>query len=473
VAVDVVALAVAFGVLTPALDAPARATAVAAGILLAVAVLGAQRLYRSRACAVPAVELGGVIRAVGVASVAAAIVGNMVAGEAHVTATRAVAGGVLGVALVAAGRAAYRSWLRAERARGRFVRPVVLIGTDEEARALEQLVTDHPEAGLRVDAVVGDRIEHAALAFAAPLIGGYDEAVHASRAAGATGVIVVAGALPASGRGRMVRALSASGLHVQLSPGAAGVDIGRLRAHPVAHEPLLYVEPLRPARWQTVAKRAGDIVVSSVALVVALPVLAAAAIAIKLDDGGPILYRHRRVGRNGRSFELLKLRTMVREADRLLVDLRDANERRGGPLFKMESDPRVTRVGRVLRATSLDELPQLLNVLRGTMSLVGPRPALAQEVAHFDDELLERLRVLPGITGLWQLEGRDKSSFDVYRRLDLFYLENWSLSLDVAILLSTIPNVLARPVRVLRHQPISAPAPVDASAVVGKGVSSL
>jgi exopolysaccharide biosynthesis polyprenyl glycosylphosphotransferase len=473
VALDVVALAIACGDVTAALDAPGRAATVAAGIVVALAALGAQRLYRSRACAVPVIELGGVIRAVAIATAAAAVVGNAVGGDGRVTVARAVTGGIIGVALVAAGRAAYRSWLRAERARGRFVRPVVLIGTDEEARALEQLLADHPEAGLRIDAVVGDAVEHAALAFAAALFGGYHDAVSVSRAAGATGVIVVAGALPAGARGRTVRALAASGLHVQLSPGLAGVDVGRVRAQPVAHEPMLYVEPLRHAAWQAVAKRTCDVVVSSVALIAALPVLVAAVIAIKLDDGGPVLYRHHRVGRGGRPFQVLKLRTMVRGADRLLGDHPDANARRGGPLFKMEGDPRVTRVGRVLRATSIDELPQLVNVLRGTMSLVGPRPALAHEVAHFDDELLERLRVLPGITGLWQLEGRDKSSFDVYRRLDLFYLENWSLALDLAILLSTIPNVLARPVRVLRHQPMSAPAPVDANAVGGEGVSSL
>ena len=135
---------------------------------------------------------------------------------------------------------------------------------------------------------------------------------------------------------------------------------------------------------------------------------------------------------------------MVPDAEERLVDLTFANEREGGPLFKLTQDPRRTKVGRILERTSLDELPQLINVLRGDMSLVGPRPALPHEVAQFDDELLGRQRVLPGITGLWQVEGRENPAFDVYRRLDLFYVENWSVGFDLAILMSTFQSVLMR-----------------------------
>jgi lipopolysaccharide/colanic/teichoic acid biosynthesis glycosyltransferase len=179
-----------------------------------------------------------------------------------------------------------------------------------------------------------------------------------------------------------------------------------------------------------------------------LPVLVAAALAIKLDDGGPIVFRQRRVGRDGKPFTLLKLRTMVPNAEAYRADLEHQNHRTG-PLFKMVGDPRITRVGHFLRATSIDELPQLINIIRGDMSLVGPRPALPDEVAQFDVEHQERGTMMPGITGLWQVEGRDDPSFDSYRRLDLYYVENWSIGLDLAILLATAGVVASRGVRSL------------------------
>jgi lipopolysaccharide/colanic/teichoic acid biosynthesis glycosyltransferase len=175
-----------------------------------------------------------------------------------------------------------------------------------------------------------------------------------------------------------------------------------------------------------------------------LLVVSVAAIAIKLDSRGSIIYRQTRIGRGGRPFTMYKLRTMVTAADQQLAELAQQNERTDGPLFKLESDPRVTRVGRLLRATSIDELPQLWCVLVGTMSLVGPRPPLAEEVAHFDTELRTRFDVTPGITGLWQVEARDNPSFRVYRRYDLFYVENWSVRLDFAILIRTFESVVTR-----------------------------
>jgi lipopolysaccharide/colanic/teichoic acid biosynthesis glycosyltransferase len=186
-----------------------------------------------------------------------------------------------------------------------------------------------------------------------------------------------------------------------------------------------------------------------------------AMLAVRLQDGGSAIFRQVRVGKDGKSFTLFKLRTMVPDAEQQLVDVTSVNQRAGGPLFKAKSDPRRTRVGRLLETTSLDEVPQLLNVLRGDMSLVGPRPALPHEVAQFDDELLGRHRVQPGITGLWQVEARDKPDFEIYRRLDLFYVENWSVSLDLAILLSTVQTVASRGIRALRRR--TAPAADSAS----------
>jgi lipopolysaccharide/colanic/teichoic acid biosynthesis glycosyltransferase len=179
------------------------------------------------------------------------------------------------------------------------------------------------------------------------------------------------------------------------------------------------------------------------------------ALMIKLSDKGPVFFKQVRVGLNGEEFKVLKFRTMVVDAEAKLLELQQTNER-SGPLFKMDRDPRITRVGRLLRETSLDELPQLFNVFKGEMSLVGPRPALPSEVAQFDQRLLERTKVPPGITGLWQSEARDNPSFTAYRRLDLFYVDNWSVTLDLVILLATAEQVLAKGLRSLRGSRSSA-----------------
>ncbi len=181
--------------------------------------------------------------------------------------------------------------------------------------------------------------------------------------------------------------------------------------------------------------------VAGSALLFVAPLVLLAMLLVRRDTPGPALFRQRRVGRDGVPFTIFKLRTMVVDAEDLRDDLLHRNEA-DGPLFKLRDDPRVTRVGRVLRKLSIDELPQLANVILGHMSLVGPRPALPDEVASWPPELHERLRVRPGITGLWQVSGRSECSFDDYARYDLYYVDNWSLATDLAILVRTVPLVL-------------------------------
>ncbi|HTV06167.1 MAG TPA: sugar transferase [Acidobacteriaceae bacterium] len=188
-------------------------------------------------------------------------------------------------------------------------------------------------------------------------------------------------------------------------------------------------------------KRTGDFVFSLLALIVAAPVMAAIAIAIRLESEGPIFYVSERIGRRGHVFPCFKFRTMVKNADQLRHHLDSLNER-DGVLFKLTNDPRITRVGRTLRKYSLDELPQFFNVLRGEMSLVGPRPPLASEVENYKLEHLRRLEVLPGLTGLWQVQARQDSSFEKYIALDTAYVENWSFWLDLKILVQTAEVVL-------------------------------
>jgi lipopolysaccharide/colanic/teichoic acid biosynthesis glycosyltransferase len=191
------------------------------------------------------------------------------------------------------------------------------------------------------------------------------------------------------------------------------------------------------------AKRVVDVVVAGAALLLLSPVLLTIAVVLLISEGRPVLFRQRRVGRHGQPFTMWKFRTMVVDAEDQLHRLRHANER-NGPLFKMAVDPRVTRIGQFLRATSLDELPQLANVVAGSMSMVGPRPALYEERESFTPELLAREQMPPGITGLWQVEARTDGDFDRYRQLDLQYVEHWTLRLDLWLLVRT-------PVMLVQH----------------------
>jgi exopolysaccharide biosynthesis polyprenyl glycosylphosphotransferase len=199
--------------------------------------------------------------------------------------------------------------------------------------------------------------------------------------------------------------------------------------------------PVHHSRILLAIKRAVDVVGAAVALLIISPVIALAALAIRLDDGKPILFRQIRCGLNGRTFTMYKLRTMCVDAAEQKAGLAELNEC-DGPIFKVREDPRITRVGRILRNLSLDELPQLWNVLRGDMSLVGPRPPVPQEVAEYQTFERRRLSMRPGITCIWQVSGRSNIGFDQWVQLDVQYIDSWSLGLDFWILLRTIPAVL-------------------------------
>jgi exopolysaccharide biosynthesis polyprenyl glycosylphosphotransferase len=423
-----------------------------------VALIASQRLYLARVCSVRAVET---VR-LGRTAVLTALL--LQAGERrlgiHVSWMEVVTGSILSFALLGACRDAYRAWLKAHRRAGRHSRQMVVVGANEEGYDLCQLVGQHPELGFRVCGIIGNPSEVTERGYDVPWLGDINHVVEAVLASGANGVLVAASALPSTQLNRMVRDLLFAGIHVHLSSGIRGIDHRRVRSAPFAHEPLFYLEPVSLSRWQVATKRVLDLILSGIGILLAAPVLFACALAIKLGDRGPVFFRQERVGRDGKTFTIYKLRTMVIDAEARLADLVSQNQR-DGVLFKLSADPRVTAVGRFLRATSLDELPQLLNVFRGDMSLVGPRPALPVEVAKFDEELLARQQVRPGITGLWQVEARDNPSFQTYQRLDLFYVENWSVGLDFAILLSTAQAVAARGARAVQRR--STPAAESAS----------
>lgn len=188
-------------------------------------------------------------------------------------------------------------------------------------------------------------------------------------------------------------------------------------------------------------KRLFDVILSLLAIVIFSPIMIVTAIAVKLDSQGPVIFKQKRVGKNGEIFDFFKFRSMVVNAEQLKAELAAANEA-DGPVFKIKSDPRVTRVGKFIRKYSIDELPQLFNVIKGDMSLVGPRPPLQSEVNQYGDIEWRRLEVVPGITGLWQVSGRSEISFNKWMELDIYYIENWSLWFDLKILLQTIPVVI-------------------------------
>jgi exopolysaccharide biosynthesis polyprenyl glycosylphosphotransferase len=439
-------------------NVPFQAVA-AAGIT--IAVIHQVHLYRARVSADRRNTRRRLLAACLAAPTAFAI-GRLLLGveAAPVAIAASVAAPWLGLYI---GREMFEQWLCSWRLRGRYLRPVVLAGAPDEIRQIAHLLGAHPEAGFKAVGWVGStppppgaRAIPDVSGFASPLsadalvhidhLGDTTDVVGAVWRAGATGVL--AGPTAAAGPGfpEVARQLHEQGLHLQMWSGVWGISSRRLRPVALAHEPFFYLE--RPGSLVRAAsvKRAMDVVVASVVLVAASPVLAVAAALIKLHDRGPVLFRQKRVGLHGEIFELRKLRTMGVDAEARLERLKAANER-SGPLFKLGADPRVTPIGKVLRATSIDELPQLLDVLAGRLSLVGPRPALPSEVAEFDRALLDRHKVLPGLTGLWQAEARHNPSFDAYRHLDLFYVENWTVVLDVLILLATVRTVLSDTVR--------------------------
>lgn len=227
-------------------------------------------------------------------------------------------------------------------------------------------------------------------------------------------------------------------------PSLVEVASRRLDVETAGPFPLLHLSTVRMTAGRRAMKRALDLVVASVATILSLPILLVAAIAVRLGSPGPAFFTQQRVGLNGKPFTVLKLRTMVQDAEDQLKDLRDRNEV-GDGLFKIKQDPRITRVGRPLRRWSIDELPQLFNVLAGHMSLVGPRPALPDEVdSREPGTALRRHRLKPGITGHWQVSGRSEVAPDEALRMDLYYIENWSLAFDLLILAKTVRAVLTR-----------------------------
>jgi exopolysaccharide biosynthesis polyprenyl glycosylphosphotransferase len=256
-------------------------------------------------------------------------------------------------------------------------------------------------------------------------------------------VILAEAALDEGAVLEVVREAHREGIKVRIAPETTDLLVQRGEYVPGHGVPLFELRPPVLTGWDWVVKRGFDLVVSALVLVVGLPLWMLIAVAVKLDSRGPVLFVDRRIGVGEREFGMLKFRTMVAEAESLQAQLEDANEAEGA-LFKIRDDPRLTRVGRFLRRFSLDEVPQIVNVLKGEMSLVGPRPLPLRDYRLLEDWHRARYAVLPGVTGLWQISGRSELTFDDLVRLDFTYLENWSIWLDITIIARTIPAVVTQ-----------------------------
>jgi exopolysaccharide biosynthesis polyprenyl glycosylphosphotransferase len=338
------------------------------------------------------------------------------------------------------GRAGYLWVLGQLHGRGIGVARTLVVGDNTLGRMIMQAITARPHLGYEVAGFLSDDSESDFGRFRR--LGPAAELEPVIRERGISQVVI---ALPSTSHEAIMRIVDhcrRDGVQFRVVPDLYEMSLGRVDLDTVSGIPLLGLKEASIRGFNFWIKRAIDATVASALLVVLAPVYLLLALAIKLDDpSGPVLYGQKRVGRSGRYFTAWKFRSMRRNADALLEDLLDRNEA-DGPIFKMRQDPRRTRVGRYLRRWSLDELPQIWNVLTGDMSLVGPRPPTPREVAQYDQWHLQRLEAPPGITGLWQVSGRSELGFDEMVMMDITYIENWSLGLDLRILLRTIPAVL-------------------------------
>ncbi len=341
-----------------------------------------------------------------------------------------------------AGRWGWRQWLVAKRRRGEYCTRVVLVGSKSKTAHVLMTITRASASGMAVIGVAIPAGRADELLGDTAVLGGLDD-LDSILDSTAPDALVLTGSDDLSHRAvqRLSWDLERRGIELVVVPALTDIAGPRIHTTPVAGLPLIHVTfPAFEGR-RRVTKRVFDILGSLIGIAVALPIAVVIAIAIRIDSPGPVLFRQQRVGLNGKEFFMFKFRSMRQDAESMLPGL-VAESNGNGVLFKMRKDPRVTRVGRVLRRLSMDELPQLLNVVRGNMAFVGPRPPLASEVTGYDSDARRRLLVTPGLTGLWQVSGRSDLSWEDGVRLDLYYVENWSLTGDIIILYRTIRAVL-------------------------------
>lgn len=349
----------------------------------------------------------------------------------------------LGLPLLLCGRLCLRAAVHRAREVGSLQHSVLLVGTMRSVDDVATVLGRERRLGYRVvGACASDALGVPETSRGVPVLGHSGEAIAFVRELGVDIVLFADGGVSSSEQMRQIAwDLEHDPVQVVVAPSVSDVAGDRVRVHPVGGLPFIHIDPPRntdASRW---GKRIFDVVGSASLLLALLPLLLVVAACIRTHDRGPVFFRQLRVGRNGVPFHVLKFRTMVTDAEARLDELHAECGFEGG-MFKLAQDPRITGPGRWLRRLSIDELPQLINILRGDMSLIGPRPPLAREVAEYPTTAHRRLRVRPGLTGLWQVSGRSDLSFEEAIRLDLYYVDNWSILQDLSILGRTVSAVL-------------------------------
>lgn len=327
--------------------------------------------------------------------------------------------------------------------RGTAVDRVLVLGSGETGRGLIRTLLARPDLGFKAIGYLHDGSQENNIGLGRiPHLGTFDDLPHLLQTTPNlyTVFIAVPGEMYHQTT-QLLRICQEHGIPAQVVPDLLQLSLNRVEFNNMAGIPMLGVREVGMSRGQRVLKRLLDLILITIAGIPALLVAAIIAVAIKLDSPGPVFYAADRVGRGGKPFPMVKFRSMVLDADKQKKELEALNEA-DGPIFKIKDDPRLTRVGKFLRRSSLDELPQLWNVLLGQMSLVGPRPPLQEEVDQYKPWHRQRLAVIGGLTGLWQVSGRSDLTFDELCLLDIYYIENWSLATDIRILLQTIPHSL-------------------------------
>ena len=358
--------------------------------------------------------------------------------------------GILGLVLLFISRRLWRTWVLSRRAHGSFLANALVIGGVRSAQDIMRRFISDPVHGLQVVGVwVPDRIagrqERIHVGDIDVPVMGTETGLEAALAVDSVDIVVVTDTEHLGHDGMRELAWDLEEYDVDLLVAPNVVDVAGPRVHLEAHGnmPLIYLSGPSYSRSRTIRRAVFDRCFASLVLVAASPILLLAALAIRLTSKGPVFYRSERIGAHGVPFEMFKFRTMVLDADQVREELVKHNIGTG-PLFKMREDPRVTPIGRLLRRFSIDEIPQFYNVLRGDMSIVGPRPPLRCEVDTYDQTVMRRLLIKQGITGLWQVSGRSDLSWEDSVRLDIDYVENWSMMRDLQIILRTARAVLAR-----------------------------
>ncbi len=325
---------------------------------------------------------------------------------------------------------------------GAGIRWVIIIGAGEVGRTVMRTIVANPEHGWRIAGFLDDHPEKGNTDIGR--FKAFGEIANLGYVLQTETIDEVVIALPWEHHNKILSIMvycERKNVRARIVPDLFQMTLHQMHIEQIAGIPMIGTRKISISGLNRIIKRALDLVISVTVLIVSLPLLGLIALMIKLESAGTVLFKQERIGKNGQRFIMYKFRSMVAEAEELKESLQELNEA-NGPLFKIRADPRITRLGKWLRKLSLDELPQLYNVLRGEMSLIGPRPPLPEEVLQYQDWHKRRLDVAPGVTGLGQVSGRSELTFDEIALLDIYYIENWSLSLDIRILFQTIPRVI-------------------------------